>query len=199
MDVQTAESLLSSAEAAGPELRGINAKVVFQQFEQQHGDLLSALQCFIDHGRASEACRLASALTTFWMATKRLDEGSTWFDRVLELSVGDDAPRSRALYDAGYLAFWQGDDARSSSLQNRAVELGRRTNNPTVTALALRPTRSAVPSLTASASRQSVRAASTSERSAIRARPTMGSAAFEQARGGTRDDAVRCRRLCPHC
>jgi hypothetical protein len=64
-------------------LRGINAKAVFQQFEQQHGDLLSALQCFIDHGRASEACRLASALTAFWMATKRLDEGSTWFGRTV--------------------------------------------------------------------------------------------------------------------
>jgi ATP/maltotriose-dependent transcriptional regulator MalT len=35
------------------------------------------------------------------------------------------------------LAFWSGYDERSSALQNRAVELGRQTNNPTVTALAL--------------------------------------------------------------
>jgi tetratricopeptide (TPR) repeat protein len=41
------------------------------------------------------------------------------------------------LYDAGYLAFWHGDDERSSSLQQQAVALGRQTNNPTITALAL--------------------------------------------------------------
>lgn len=55
----------------------------------------------------------------------------------LALPGGDDAHRGRASFDAGYLAFWKGDDERSTSLQNRALELGREANNPSITALAL--------------------------------------------------------------
>jgi tetratricopeptide (TPR) repeat protein len=71
------------------------------------------------------------------MATKRLDEGSEWFDRTLALSRDDDAHRGRALFDAGYLAFWHGNYEHSASLQNQALEVGHQTNNPSVTALAL--------------------------------------------------------------
>ena len=110
---------------------------MFEQLDQHYGDLQLALQWFVEQGRAVEAFRLASSLVAFWMATKRLDEGSTWFDRVLALPGGDDALRGRAAFDAGYLAFWKGDDERSSALQNRALELGRQTNNPTIIALAL--------------------------------------------------------------
>ena len=137
MDAQTAKSLLSFAETVGPTLRGPEAKALFGQFEQQYGDLLAAMQWFIDAGHTDESLRLASSLVAFWMATKRLAEGSAWFDQALALPDGDEAHRGRALFDAGYLAFWMGDDKRSSSLQNRAVELGRQTNNPTITALAL--------------------------------------------------------------
>ena len=137
MDARTAQSLLNLAEGSGPGLRGLEAKAVFQQLDQQYGDLQLAMQWLIEQGRANEAFRLAISLVAFWMATKRLDEGSAWFDRALALPGGDDAHRGRALFDAGYLAFWKGDDERSSSLQNRALELGRQAKDPTVTALAL--------------------------------------------------------------
>lgn len=137
MDARTAESLLNFAEGAGPGLRGLEAKAVFDQLDRQYGDLQSAMQWFIEQERADEAFRLATSLVAFWIATKRLDEGSAWFDRALALPGGDDAHRGRASFDAGYLAFWKGDDERSSSLQNRALELGRQTNNPSITALAL--------------------------------------------------------------
>jgi tetratricopeptide (TPR) repeat protein len=137
MDAQIAESLLSFVEGVGPEMRGPQAKAVFGQLEQRYGELLSAIQWFIVRGRTDESLRLASTLVPFWMATKRLDEGLACFDRALALPGGGDAVRGRALFDAGYLAFWQGDDAQSTLLQNQAVELGRETNNPTVTALAL--------------------------------------------------------------
>jgi hypothetical protein len=137
MDAQTATSLLTFAETVGPTLRGPEAKALFGQFEQQYGDLLAAMQWFIAHGHTDESLRLASSLVAFWMATKRLAEGSGWFDQVLALPDGDNAHRGRALFDAAYLAFWMGDDKRSSSLQDQAVELGRQTNNYTVTALAL--------------------------------------------------------------
>ena len=137
MDEQLAQSLLTSAEDAGPALRGVDAKAVFQQLEAQYGDLQQALEWFVDEEQANQAFRLANALVPFWMATKRLDEGLGWFDRALALAGGDDSHRARACFDAGYLAFWKGEDERSTALQSRALELGRQTNNPTVMALAL--------------------------------------------------------------
>jgi len=137
MDEQTATSLLTFAEAVGPTLRGPEARALFDQFEEQYDDLLAAIQWFIEHGRTDESLRLASALVVFWMATKRLAEGFGWLDRALSLPGGDDAHRGRALFDSGYLAFWMGDDERSTALQQKAVELGRQTNNVTITALAL--------------------------------------------------------------
>jgi tetratricopeptide (TPR) repeat protein len=137
MDMQTAGALLKFVEEAGPRLRGLEAKTVFVQLEQQHTELLSALEWFAAQGRTDESLRLATSLVPFWMATKRLEEGSTWFERALALPGGDAALRGRALFDAGYLAFWKGDDERSASLQNQALELGRQTKDPTVTALAL--------------------------------------------------------------
>jgi tetratricopeptide (TPR) repeat protein len=137
VDVSTAESLLTFAEQAGAGLRGLDSKAAFQRLADRYSDLLSAMQCFIEHACPTEACGLASALAPFWMATRRMDEGAAWLDRVLALSGGEDAKRGRALFDAGYLAFWRGEDERSASLQNQALDLGRRTNNPTVAALAL--------------------------------------------------------------
>ena len=137
MNTEAGSSLLLLTEEASRGLRGLGSRAAREQLDQRYADLQSAMQWFVDHGHSNEALRLASALVPFWMATKRLDEGCAWLDRALALSGGDDAHRGQALFDAGYLAFWKGDDERSSSLQDRALELGRRTNNPTVTALAL--------------------------------------------------------------
>ena len=137
MNTQSAESLLSFAESVRPKLGGLEANAVFEQLNHQYVDLLSAIRWFIDQERTDEALRLGSSLVPFWMATKRLEEGSTWLERALAVPGGHDTHRGRALFDAGYLAFWRGDDERSSSLQNQALNLGRQTNNPTVTALAL--------------------------------------------------------------
>ena len=137
MDARTAESLLNFAEQAGPGLRGLDAKNIFAQFERQYAELLAAMQWFVDQGHTDESLRLANALAPFWMARKRLDDGATWFDRAFALPGGDDIVRGRAYFQAGLLVFWTGDDARASALHNRAVELGRKTGDPTVTAQAL--------------------------------------------------------------
>lgn len=137
MDSHTAIALLNFAEQAASALRGLDSKLTFQNLERQYADLLSALEWFIDEGRADDARSLATALSPFWMSTKRIEEGTVWLDRVLALPGGDDARRARAWYDAGYLAFWRGEDERSALLQNQALQLARRTNNSTVAALAL--------------------------------------------------------------
>ena len=137
MDGETARSLLRFAGDSSPALREPGGKAVLERMDARHAEMEQALEWFRGQGLASEAFQLASALVPFWMATKRLEEGTTWFERLLALPGGEDVDRARASFDAGYLAFWQGDDARSSALQERALELGRRTKEPTVTALAL--------------------------------------------------------------
>ncbi|HSD82363.1 MAG TPA: tetratricopeptide repeat protein [Anaerolineae bacterium] len=137
LTAQTAETLLNFAEESVHGLRGVKSKAVLAQLEQRYAELLSAIQWFMAQRRTDESLRLASSLVPFWMATKRLEEGSIWFDQVFAMPGGDDTYRGRALFDAGYLAFWKGDDERSSSLQQRALALGRQRDNPTIIALAL--------------------------------------------------------------
>src|SRR3989304_8141216 len=115
MDAQTAQSLLNFSEGAGPGLRGLEAKALFEQLDQQYDDLQLALQWFIEQGRANEALRLASSLVPFWMATKRLDEGGAWFHRALALHGGDEAYRGRALFPAGVLGVWEGGGGASAA------------------------------------------------------------------------------------
>jgi tetratricopeptide (TPR) repeat protein len=137
MDAQTADELLAFAEDAVVRMRGADSKAAFAELDRRNDDVLGALGWYIDQGHTDDAMRLGSALVNYWMATKRMDEGSAWFDRILASPGAEDGRRGRASFDAGYLAFWQGDYERSRPLQERAVELGRKANDPTVQALAL--------------------------------------------------------------
>lgn len=137
MDAETAQSLLIFAENVGPGLRGLEANAILEKLEEKYGDMKLAMWWFIEQGHATEALRFASALVTFWMVTKRLEEGCDWLDQALAVPGSDDLHRGQAAFDAGYLTFWRGNDERSLALQNQALALGRQTGNPTVTALAL--------------------------------------------------------------
>ena len=137
MDAQAAEALLLWAEDARTRLTGLHAKLVFTEISEQYDALKSALQWFVHNDRPDQARRLVTSLVPFWMATKRLDEGTASLEAAVSMNGGAESHRGRALFDAGYLAFWKGDYDRSSSLQNEALALGRKNNDPTVTALAL--------------------------------------------------------------
>jgi len=137
VDQLTAEFFLTLAERAGPGLRGPGSKALLAQLDQRYAELLAALQWFIDQGRSDEAMRLATALASFWMATRRLEEGAGWFDRALAAPGGDDGNRGHTCFHAGMLAFWIGDDVRAAAHHHRAVDIGRRAGNATVTAQAL--------------------------------------------------------------
>jgi tetratricopeptide (TPR) repeat protein len=137
VDAQAAEALLGFAERAGPELKGLDRKALFDQLEERHDDLLAAMLWFVDHGRTDAAISLARSLAPFWTATRRLDEGSAWFDRVLRAPGGDELNRARACVEAGLIAFWKGDDDRASALHERALEIDRHQRDATVAALAL--------------------------------------------------------------
>ena len=137
MDAQGAEALLDFAERAGPGLKGLDRKTLFERLEERHDDLLAAMEWFVGHGRTDAAISLARWLAPFWTATRRLDEGSEWFDRVLRAPGGDDMNRGRACVEAGLICFWQGEDERASAYHDRALEAGRRLGDPGLSAMAL--------------------------------------------------------------
>jgi tetratricopeptide (TPR) repeat protein len=134
MDAITAESLLNFSEQTSAGLKGLGSKALFEQLEEKYDDLLAALQWFVGQEQTDEALRLATSLAPFWTATKRLEEGSIWSDRVLGLPGGEDAHRGRVTINAGFHAFWKGEDERASALYSRALELGRQIGDPTLMA-----------------------------------------------------------------
>ena len=137
MDEHNARALLRLVEENTSRFRGEAAKQAQAELENQYSDLVSAMEWLTTHHRADESLQFASALVPFWMATKRLEDGLLYLDRALAMPGGDDNRRGRAVFDAGYLAFWKGDDDRSSKSQHEALQIGRRIGNPTVIALAL--------------------------------------------------------------
>jgi len=137
MDPEAARSLLHFVEEVAPGLKGLDAHACLARIEERHVDLLAAMQCFIDTEWTDGALRLATSLSPFWTATKRLEMGRTWLDRALSMRGGEGANRGRALFDAGLLVFWIGDDKRARRLHDEALEIGGRIGNPTIAALAL--------------------------------------------------------------
>jgi tetratricopeptide (TPR) repeat protein len=137
VDDEAAESIVAFAEEARKGLTGLDGAAVQSSLEDRHPELIEALEWFVANDRPEEAWRLAGALLPFWIATRRIEEGSRWFERVLTLAGGSRAARARALYEHGYLIYLAGEEERSQALQREALELARAENNPTVIALAL--------------------------------------------------------------
>ncbi|TAJ99987.1 MAG: hypothetical protein EPO36_10170 [Chloroflexota bacterium] len=137
MDLETATALLVSAEEDRRALRGRDADAAHARVEGRYPDLRAAFELFLDRGRAEEACRLTIALVQFWMASKRMPEGDDWLRRATALPGASEATRAMAVFQHGYLLFWGGDYERSAELSNRAVNLGRAANAPTVVSLSL--------------------------------------------------------------
>ena len=137
MDEREAMALLTLAKEAGAELRGLDAKTWLQRLESQHAQFRPAVDWFLEYGRGDEALGLVVPVANFWSATGRLEEGRALFDRALAAPATDEALRGRAFFDAGLLAFWQGDDDRARSLHEQSLEIGRRLADPTLIALAL--------------------------------------------------------------
>jgi tetratricopeptide (TPR) repeat protein len=130
-------ALLTLAEEAGVELKGLEARTYLRRLEPQGASFQAAVEWFVEQGRGKEALRLAGSLPDFWSATGRVDTGRALLERALGAPAMDEALRGRALFEAGLLAFWQGDDARARSLHEESLEVGKRLGDATVIALAL--------------------------------------------------------------
>jgi ribosomal protein L19 len=130
MDPTVAESLLELAEQASAGATGPDAKGSLEQLDARLPELQAAMTTFVDAGRTDETLRLANALYRFWITKQRFDEGAAWFDRALAAPGGDDRLRGKAILNAGFMPFWAGDDGRAADLFGRALEVGRRLDDP---------------------------------------------------------------------
>ena len=126
MEDRAADDLLAVAEAAGAAAAGPDSKAHFDRVDERSGDVLPAIDYFVDAGRIDDALRLVNALYRFWLTRQRFEEGDAAFERVLAEPGGDPLLRGRALLFGGFMPFWMGDDARASVLFGEALETGRR-------------------------------------------------------------------------
>jgi hypothetical protein len=137
VDRDIAHALAGFAEQSGRGLDGLDRKALFAQLEERHRELLAAIAWFLDERQPDGAMRIANALARFWTATGRLEEGSQLFGHILAAANGSEAYFGRACFEAGLVEFWRGDDDRASALHRRALEVGRRSGDATISALAL--------------------------------------------------------------
>ena len=106
------------------DLRGGDAAVWLQRFEDEHDNFRSALAYLLGTGDSVSALRLAGAVSRFWMIRGHLVEGRRWLESTLEASAAS-ATRPRALRGLALIALEQGDVDRAALAAAEALTLDR--------------------------------------------------------------------------
>src|ERR1700733_13671246 len=105
--------------------------------EARYPAILAALQWRLDRGDIDAACRLATALVTFWLGTNRIADGDAWFGRLLGAPGQADVTRALALHEHGYLIFWAGAHDRAAQRFRESLDLASSLGDVSLQALAL--------------------------------------------------------------
>ena len=94
----------------------------------QQGDLVSALEWYVEQGDVQAALRLAGVLGAFWQLRGQLADGRRRLTRLLALPGAQEPTlaRARALDAAGLLALYQGDAAATRVFLKESLALYRR-------------------------------------------------------------------------
>jgi len=98
--------MLTLAEEAGPELKGLRQGAWLGRLETEHGNLRAAMRWLLEKGEAQASARFAWALWLFWFHRGHQDEGRRWIEGVL--AKGDGLPpdlRARVLYADGAMSW----------------------------------------------------------------------------------------------
>ena len=128
-----AEFFLALAEEAEPELAGTQQEAWLKRLEREHANVRATLSWALDPADSRvprEHCtevglRLAGSLGRFW-AVYGPGEGRRWLEK--GLAKGRAAPKpalGKALYEAGWIALWQGDSDRAIALLEEGRTLFR--------------------------------------------------------------------------
>ncbi len=105
--------------------------------EARYGEFLAALDWYEAAGQPDMALRLAGLLVSFWIATKRIDQGDAWFGRALRSPQVAGSTLTRAFHDHGYLVFWAGRYELAEQRFRESLTLAGQQGDPSAQALAL--------------------------------------------------------------
>jgi predicted ATPase/DNA-binding CsgD family transcriptional regulator len=106
-------------------------QVVWQErLEPEQGNLRAALWWLLEHREGEAALRLVVALRQFWVLADAVSEGRIALEQALEVCDESQpavslAVRAKALYAAGWLAYWQHDPVQATPLLEVSLELYR--------------------------------------------------------------------------
>jgi non-specific serine/threonine protein kinase len=121
---------LALAEEAERETWGAAEVAWLDRLEAEFANLRAALAWFARWGNAEELRRLARGLWWLWAQRGPVDEGRRWLERAIGLGGTEwTAPRARALFAAGLLAWLQGDLGRAADLGHEALCTSRGLGN----------------------------------------------------------------------
>jgi len=118
---------LRLAQAAERELSGAQQTRWFAQLETEFNNLWAALDWFANNDIAG-GLRLVCSLQQFWQAHGYLNEARAWIETALARCEDcglTELERARALCIAGFLAFHQGDLARTTTLSDASLAIYR--------------------------------------------------------------------------
>lgn len=121
-----AEHFLAVAEAAQPDLFGVDPQAVLDRLETEHDNLRAALTWFEATGDVQSALGLAGALWEFWCLRTHFREGFDRLERLLSLDPTPTAARAAALTGSAHLAPGTGaDPALTRARAEEALTLQR--------------------------------------------------------------------------
>ena len=109
------------------------------QIKSNESDLEHSLDWLIQNNKGEQALRFVDAMSFFWIEFGESQKSQQQFTQVLALPSAS-APtglRAKVLYDAGVLAFRQGDQAASRALNEESLAIGCRLDDKQAIAAAL--------------------------------------------------------------
>jgi len=95
------------------------------------------LRWFVESRRPDQALTMASTLSPYWTATKRIEEGVSWLSASLTIPGADPVRSAQAFHDLGMLLFWQGKYEEALGHFETSEAVARAAGDVNVTALAL--------------------------------------------------------------
>jgi predicted ATPase/DNA-binding CsgD family transcriptional regulator len=134
---------LALAEQAEQALLDTRRRRWLERLEREQANLRAALQWLLERQGIEAALRLSGALRQFWFLRGYLSEGSSFVEQAIAASREDGTSvsaqvRAKALYAAGWLAFWQFDHERGRLLAEESLGIYRQVGDRRSMADALR-------------------------------------------------------------
>jgi DNA-binding CsgD family transcriptional regulator/tetratricopeptide (TPR) repeat protein len=118
---------IALAEQAEPELIGPRQDAWVRRLEVELGNIRAAHEWLYAQGDAERSLRLAGAIGWFWSSPPYFDEARERFDAILAIPGVERAPAAlaKALWSAGDVADWQGDQPQARAHYERALAIYR--------------------------------------------------------------------------